>query len=114
MFKKKSSLLLNSFHVHQCSTKILFFSHSPGKLLDSDDQYYRELPISRSEPCVSAEGPAASSSSRRRSFEPEQQSVAPPGRQTRERAVTEPEPHRPARDNRSVLDVQSFLHLLDS
>lgn len=91
-----------------------FFSlHSPGKLLDSDDQYYRELPTSRSEPCVSAEGPAVGSPSRRRSFGQEQLAVAvPAGRQTRERAVTEPETHRPAHDNRSVRNLQSFLRLL--
>lgn len=89
-----------------------FFCRSPGKQLDSDDQYYRELPTSRSEPRFSAEGPTASSSSRRRSFGQEQQALAPAGRQTRERAVTEPEPHRPTRDNRSVLHLQSFLHLL--
>lgn len=89
-----------------------FFCHSPRKLLDNDDQYYRELPTSRSEPCVSAEGTTTSSSSRRRSFGQEQQSLAPAGRQTRERAVTEPDPHRPTRDTRSVLDLQSFLHLL--
>ncbi|XP_075903749.1 myosin-IIIa [Nelusetta ayraudi] len=77
---------------------------NPGKLLDSDDQYYRELPTSRSEPCVSAEGPAVGSPSRRRSFGQEQLAVAvPAGRQTRERAVTEPETHRPAHDNRRSL-----------
>lgn len=92
---------------------------SPGKLLDVDDQYYRELSTSRSEPCVSSETTSLSSTpDRRRSVErrrstdrmqPTDQRPAAASRQTRGRAVTEPEPPKPARDNRCVLHSMSFV-----
>ncbi|RVE58585.1 hypothetical protein OJAV_G00195820 [Oryzias javanicus] len=82
----------------------------PGKQLDVDDQYYRTLSTSRSEPSISTESasPKAfpesrASADRRRSTERAESSDQRPagsGRQTRERAVTEPEMPRPSRDNR--------------
>ncbi|XP_070842280.1 myosin-IIIa isoform X3 [Chaetodon trifascialis] len=80
----------------------------PGKLLDVDDQYYRELCTSRSEPCISTEATSLTpdrrrSAERRRSTDRRQsaeQRPAAAGRQTRGRAVTEPEPPKPAGDNR--------------
>uniref|UniRef100_A0A087XQA4 non-specific serine/threonine protein kinase n=1 Tax=Poecilia formosa TaxID=48698 RepID=A0A087XQA4_POEFO len=66
----------------------------PGKLLDVDDQYYRTLSTSRPEPSSSARGMPE----RRQSVERRQSSSS---RQMRERAVTEPELPRPAKqDNR--------------
>lgn len=67
---------------------------SPGKLLDIDDQYYQGLTTSRSEPSIST---LETSPSRI----PEQ-SPSPASRQTRERAVTEPEANKPAKDSRFV------------
>ncbi|XP_040921899.1 myosin-IIIa [Toxotes jaculatrix] len=88
----------------------------PGKLLDVDDQYYCGLSTSRSEPSMSTEKTSPAhmperrrsmdrrrSVDRRRSMDrrqPAEQRLAASSRQTRERAVTEPEPPRPARDNR--------------
>ncbi|XP_062234995.1 myosin-IIIa isoform X1 [Platichthys flesus] len=101
----------------------------PGKLLDVDDYYYRGLITSRSEPSISTEETSHSSSmaesrrssvrrrstvrrrssdmrrssDRRRSSDmrpPDEQRPAAAGRPTRERAATEPEPPRPAKDNR--------------
>ncbi|XP_045888019.1 myosin-IIIa isoform X2 [Micropterus dolomieu] len=82
----------------------------PGKLLDVDDHYYRELPTSRSEPSISTEDTSHSSTpERRHSVErrqstdrepPPEQRPAAASRPTRERAVTEPEPPKPATDNR--------------
>ncbi|XP_038587407.1 myosin-IIIa [Micropterus salmoides] len=82
----------------------------PGKLLDVDDHYYRELPTSRSEPSISTEDTSHSSTperrhsvERRQSTEREpasEQRPAAASRPTRERAVTEPEPPKPATDNR--------------
>ncbi|XP_034717445.1 myosin-IIIa isoform X3 [Etheostoma cragini] len=82
----------------------------PGKLLDVDDHYYRELSTSRSEPCISTEDTSPSSmperrqSTERSGFMDRKQSTeltpAAASRQTRERAVTEPEPPKPVRDNR--------------
>lgn len=87
---------------------------SPGKLLDVDDQYYRELCTSRSEPSISTEDASVSSTperrqstERRRSVDerqPAEQRPAGASRQTRERAVTEPEPPKPPSDNRYVCD----------
>uniref|UniRef100_UPI0037E7E9D3 myosin-IIIa isoform X2 n=1 Tax=Semicossyphus pulcher TaxID=241346 RepID=UPI0037E7E9D3 len=85
----------------------------PGKLLDVDDQYYQELSTSRSEPSLSTEDASPSSTpeatrtagerrrsmARRRSTERRTSSAAN-SRQTRERAVTEPGPPKPASDNR--------------
>ncbi|XP_026218983.1 myosin-IIIa isoform X1 [Anabas testudineus] len=64
----------------------------PGKLLDVDDQYYRGLSTSRSNASMSSEETSPSDM-------PEQRAAAA-SRQTRERAVTEPEPFKPATDNR--------------
>ncbi|XP_039983497.1 myosin-IIIa [Xiphias gladius] len=82
----------------------------PGKLLDVDDQYYRGLSTSRSEPCMSTEEAPRSHSSvperrrstdRRRSLRSaDRRAAAVETRQTRGRAVTEPEPPKPAKDNR--------------
>ncbi|XP_047468034.1 myosin-IIIa isoform X2 [Mugil cephalus] len=96
----------------------------PGKLLDVDDQYYRALPTSRSEPSISTEEPSPSgmperrrsverrrsmdrrrSVDRRRSMDKRQPADQRPpgaGRPTRERAVTEPELSRPPRDSRRL------------
>ncbi|XP_050922888.1 myosin-IIIa isoform X1 [Lates calcarifer] len=83
----------------------------PGKLLDVDDQYYRGLSTSRSEPSISTEETSPDRMpERRRSLErrrstdrrqPEEQTPAAASRQTRERAVTDPEPPKPATDNRN-------------
>ncbi|XP_032359240.1 myosin-IIIa isoform X4 [Etheostoma spectabile] len=70
----------------------------PGKLLDVDDHYYRELSTSRSEPCISTEDTSPSSMPERR--QSTELTPAAASRQTRERAVTEPEPPKPFRDNR--------------
>ncbi|XP_065805147.1 myosin-IIIa [Labrus bergylta] len=83
----------------------------PGKLLDVDDQYYRELSTSRSEPSLPTEYASPSttperrmsverrkSMDRRRSMDRRHSSVA--SRQPRERAVTEPRPPKRANDNR--------------
>ncbi|XP_070709056.1 myosin-IIIa [Pempheris klunzingeri] len=71
----------------------------PGKLLDVDDQYYRALPTSRSEPSISTkESPTSSTPERRR--QPPEQRPAAASRPTRERAVTEPEHPKPPSDNR--------------
>ncbi|XP_078794393.1 myosin-IIIa isoform X8 [Oryzias latipes] len=82
----------------------------PGKQLDADDQYYRTLSTSRSEPSISTESlspkgftESTAPADRRSSTEkPEStdQRRQGSGRQTRERAVTEPELPRPSRDNR--------------
>ncbi|XP_078137393.1 myosin-IIIa [Sander vitreus] len=118
----------------------------PGKLLDVDDHYYRQLSTSRSEPCISTEDTSPSSmperrqsterrgsidrnqsterrgsierkqstdrrgsidrkqsTERRGSIDRNQSTALTPAsasRQTRERAVTEPEPPKPVRDNR--------------
>lgn len=95
------SVLLTSIHPFcLCS--------SPGKLLDVDDHYYRELSTSRSEPSISTEEEAVSSTpERRQSMEgrlPAEPRPAAASRQTRERAVTEPEPPKPTGDNRYVCD----------
>ncbi|KAM6908133.1 myosin-IIIa [Lycodopsis pacificus] len=71
----------------------------PGKLLDVDDHYYPTLSSSRSEPCISTEDmPETRPTVERRGSTDGRQSPeqTPAGsRQTRERAVTEPEPSRP-------------------
>nr|XP_043878257.1 myosin-IIIa isoform X2 [Solea senegalensis] len=83
----------------------------PGKLLDVDDHYYENLCSSRSEPLMSSEETSrrisggGSFSERRRSTSTRCRQgadlkPAAAGRQTRERAVTEPEPPKPAKDNR--------------
>ncbi|XP_029384783.1 myosin-IIIa isoform X1 [Echeneis naucrates] len=82
----------------------------PGKLLDVDDHYYRGLSSSRSEPSMSTEEASPSSiPERRHSLErrwsvdtkqPDELRPAAAGRQTRERAVTDPERPKPANDNR--------------
>ncbi|XP_053198542.1 myosin-IIIa isoform X3 [Scomber japonicus] len=71
----------------------------PGKLLDVDDQYYRALPTSRSVPSMSTEeaSPPSSAPERRQSVEPR---PAATRKQSRERALTEPEAPRAAKDNR--------------
>ncbi|XP_028288667.1 myosin-IIIa [Parambassis ranga] len=89
----------------------------PGKLLDMDDQYYRTLSTSRSEPSMSTEiaSPSARpergrSVERRRSMDrlqPPDQRPAAASRPTRERAVTDPEPPKPAKDNRRSLPRMS-------
>ncbi|XP_044032781.1 myosin-IIIa isoform X2 [Siniperca chuatsi] len=81
----------------------------PGKLLDVDDHYYRELSTSRSEPSISTEDTSLSSTperrhsvERRRSMgrrQSTEQRPAAASRQTRERAVTEPKPSKPANEN---------------
>ncbi|GLD54589.1 myosin-IIIa, partial [Lates japonicus] len=83
----------------------------PGKLLDIDDQYYGGLSTSRSEPSISTEETSPDRMpERRRSLErrrstdrrqPAEQTPAAASRQTRERAVTDPEPPKPATDNRN-------------
>ncbi|AWP21047.1 Myosin IIIA isoform 2 [Scophthalmus maximus] len=94
----------------------------PGKLLDVDDHYYRSLCTSRSEPSMSTEETSQSSSSDM--MEPAEHRPDAASRQARERAVTEPEPPKPAKDNRRsvprMLSVESrtednpydFRHLL--
>ncbi|XP_073344654.1 myosin-IIIa isoform X2 [Pagrus major] len=73
----------------------------PGKLLDVDDQYYRELSTSRSEPCISTEDTSHSGTPESSdTMQTAEQRPAAAGRQTRERAVTEPQPSKPAGDNR--------------
>ncbi|XP_059183414.1 myosin-IIIa [Centropristis striata] len=77
----------------------------PGKLLDVDDHYYRELPTSRSAPCISTEDssePERRQSIERRGSKDRRLSgeAAAVSRPTRERAVTEPEPPKPDSDNR--------------
>ncbi|XP_067343074.1 myosin-IIIa isoform X1 [Channa argus] len=65
----------------------------PGKLLDVDDHYYQGLSPSRSEPSISTKVTSGSS--------PREQ------RHTRERAVTEPEPNKPAQNRHSVSRMPS-------
>nr|XP_046227777.1 myosin-IIIa isoform X2 [Scatophagus argus] len=75
----------------------------PGKLLDADDQYYHQLSTSRSEPCIATKDTSLSSVPERRQSIERRRSMdrkQPTERQTRERAVTEPEPPKPATDNR--------------
>ncbi|KAI4806778.1 hypothetical protein KUCAC02_017577 [Chaenocephalus aceratus] len=57
----------------------------PGKLLDVEDQYYRELSTSSSEPSISSKDTSPCTAG---------------SRPTRARAVTEPEPAKPVGDNR--------------
>uniref|UniRef100_A0A3Q1JFE1 non-specific serine/threonine protein kinase n=1 Tax=Anabas testudineus TaxID=64144 RepID=A0A3Q1JFE1_ANATE len=80
----EDSTYYNLIHVSQ--------KRDPGKLLDVDDQYYRGLSTSRSNASMSSEETSPSDM-------PEQRAAAA-SRQTRERAVTEPEPFKPATDNR--------------
>uniref|UniRef100_A0A3P9LR03 non-specific serine/threonine protein kinase n=1 Tax=Oryzias latipes TaxID=8090 RepID=A0A3P9LR03_ORYLA len=100
-------------HVSELSKNInlpLVLFCSPGKQLDADDQYYRTLSTSRSEPSISTESLSpkgftectAPADSRSSTEKPESTDQRQPGsgRQTRERAVTEPELPRPSRDNR--------------
>ncbi|XP_068566277.1 myosin-IIIa isoform X4 [Cebidichthys violaceus] len=80
----------------------------PGKLLDVDDHYYQTLSSSRSEPCISTEDMSERRPSveRRGSTDGTQsteQTPAAASRPTRERAVTEPEPARPACNDRHSL-----------
>uniref|UniRef100_H2MCI8 non-specific serine/threonine protein kinase n=1 Tax=Oryzias latipes TaxID=8090 RepID=H2MCI8_ORYLA len=96
-------------HVSNIILPLVLFC-SPGKQLDADDQYYRTLSTSRSEPSISTESlspkgftESTAPADRRSSTEkPEStdQRRQGSGRQTRERAVTEPELPRPSRDNR--------------
>ncbi|XP_044196292.1 myosin-IIIa isoform X1 [Thunnus albacares] len=97
----------------------------PGKLLDVDDQYYRGLPTSRSTPSIPTEETSSPPSSmperrqsaeRRRSMDRRQRGdrrqsaehrPAAVSRQPRERAVTEPEPPKAAKDNRSSVPRMS-------
>ncbi|KAK5849942.1 hypothetical protein PBY51_014237 [Eleginops maclovinus] len=76
----------------------------PGKLLDVDDHYYRELSTSSSEPSISSKDTSPSSRpERRRSMERRpsaKQTSGSTSRPTRARAVTEPEPAKPVEDNR--------------
>ncbi|XP_070409343.1 myosin-IIIa isoform X1 [Nothobranchius furzeri] len=86
----------------------------PGKLLDADDQYYRTLSTSRSESSITTEDTAGDMPERRHSAESRQslsrRRSTGSTRHARERAVTEPEPSRPARDNsrRSVPRMSSM------
>uniref|UniRef100_A0A3Q1FRL6 non-specific serine/threonine protein kinase n=1 Tax=Acanthochromis polyacanthus TaxID=80966 RepID=A0A3Q1FRL6_9TELE len=67
----------------------------PGKQLDVDDQYYQALSTSSSDPSMSTERAPPSSMRQSAELRP-----TPSTRQTRERAVTEPEAAKPAKDNR--------------
>ncbi|XP_010765919.1 myosin-IIIa [Notothenia coriiceps] len=70
----------------------------PEKLLDVEDQYYRELSTSRSEPSISSKDTSPNSRPERR--RPSAKQTAAGSRPTRARAVTEPEPAKPVGDNR--------------
>ncbi|KAK5878186.1 hypothetical protein CesoFtcFv8_025618 [Champsocephalus esox] len=87
----------------------------PGKLLDVEDQYYRELSTSSSEPSISSKDTSPcsrperrTSMERRRSIERRRsmerrssaKQTAAGSRPTRARAVTEPQPAKPVGDNR--------------
>ncbi|XP_037828976.1 myosin-IIIa isoform X2 [Kryptolebias marmoratus] len=83
----------------------------PGKQLDVDDQYYPTLSTSRSEPSIATEDASQDTSQdalqdapdRGRSVdrgESTEQTPAGSGRPQRERAVSEPELPKPAKDNR--------------
>ncbi|KAM9332958.1 myosin-IIIa [Pholidichthys leucotaenia] len=94
----------------------------PGKLLDVDDQYYPALSTSKSEPSISTESASPSGMPKRRPSVERRQSVERrrsmdrrqlgerrqdaeerlfgANRQTRERAVTDPELPKPAKVNR--------------
>ncbi|XP_075936983.1 myosin-IIIa [Anarhichas minor] len=83
-------------------------NEDPGKLLDVDDHYYQTLSSSRSEPCISTEDmPERRPTVERRGSTDGRQSTeqtpAAASRQTRERAVTEPEPSRPVCNDRHSL-----------
>uniref|UniRef100_A0A4W6DVD6 non-specific serine/threonine protein kinase n=1 Tax=Lates calcarifer TaxID=8187 RepID=A0A4W6DVD6_LATCA len=97
----------------------------PGKLLDVDDQYYRGLSTSRSEPSISTEETSPDRMpERRRSLErrrstdrrqPEEQTPAAASRQTRERAVTDPEnsvPRMPSTESQTEENPYDYRHLL--
>ncbi|XP_008301022.1 myosin-IIIa [Stegastes partitus] len=71
----------------------------PGKQLDVDDQYYRALSTSSSDPSMSTEAASPSSMPERRQSSAELRQAGS-SRHTRERAVTEPEAAKPAKDNR--------------
>ncbi|KAM3860363.1 myosin-IIIa [Diretmus argenteus] len=92
-----------------------------GKLLDADDQYYQSLSTSKSAPSMSGERKKTSMPGRRRSLErrqsrerrqsmdrrqsrdrrpPTEQRLAAEGRQSRERAISEPEPPKPPKEKR--------------
>ncbi|KAK9527524.1 hypothetical protein VZT92_014079 [Zoarces viviparus] len=80
----------------------------PGKLLDVDDHYYQTLSSSRSEPCIATEDmPERRPTVERRGSTDgrpsSEQTPAAASRQTRERAVTEPEPSRPVWNDRHSL-----------
>ncbi|XP_029314001.1 LOW QUALITY PROTEIN: myosin-IIIa [Cottoperca gobio] len=82
----------------------------PGKLLDVDDHYYRQLSSSSSEPCISTEDtPPCSMPERRRSTERRgsMKTPAAASRQNRERAVTDPQPAKPVGDNRRSVSRMS-------
>uniref|UniRef100_A0A1A8CQF9 non-specific serine/threonine protein kinase n=2 Tax=Nothobranchius kadleci TaxID=1051664 RepID=A0A1A8CQF9_NOTKA len=85
----------------------------PGKLLDADDQYYRTLSTSRSESSITTEDTAGDMPERRHSAESRQsmsrRRSTGSTRHARERAVTEPEPSRPARDNRRSVPRMSSM-----
>lgn len=82
---------------------ILCLCSSPGKQLDVDDQYYHTLSTSRSEPSMTTENTPQNTLERTQSMdrrESTQETPAGSSRQMRERAMTEPELPKPAKNNR--------------